>query len=203
MGIFEEMAKRSPKIEDMKIQVMPGDDINKAVWRFEREIIEAPLESSANWDTMARRLGVFEPFQTADSANPLQSYTESNPQSWVYSPDIASLTILHREGAIIRYEHQYKQTGGSDWLTYREGQIDTGIRGNLELDSDYIKSNIERVDEYTVRVTTLEAYDPSVQARILFSVDRILQPRRRFNIPTGEAEYDTAILTVSDLDWRS
>lgn len=47
------------------VSVLPGDDLTRASWRFERETLQIPLEKSEGWKQFALDNNILDPFQIA------------------------------------------------------------------------------------------------------------------------------------------
>lgn len=66
------------------VMVIPGDDVTRAAWRFEKQEVQTELEKSEAWRKFAMDNNILDPFQIA-TGNDIQYFEpdDVNPQTFI------------------------------------------------------------------------------------------------------------------------
>jgi hypothetical protein len=161
------------------VRVIPGDDITKAAWRFERRTLEMPLEQSEAWKTFALRNNMLDPFQIASSDN-VQYAKPDQPMKYV-SKSIAPVSIdlsEHEDLTIFRFDIYNESQGAHILMETSYFQLGKELSvSNSHLTAEVRRSNVETWLD-------IKVIDPYISYE--FTVDLIVFRPREMTLPTGE-----------------
>lgn len=180
MTLTKEMTRRAYyNSGDTGVRVIPGDDITKAAWRFEKKILEMPIEKSEGWRTFALLNNILDPFQIASSEE-IQYAAPSDPVV-IHSNGLMATTVdlsEYEELTIFRLD-LYNNYGGTPIFIGSE-HIQLGV------DAGHVGENINAA----IRREGLEIFldivinDPLIS--YIFTVDLIVFRPREMSIATGQ-----------------